>query len=180
MILPMNPVAWRDLAENLVSATQALCALRKPRYRSGARNVSSSFVTQRTRGIKCANQQFLRQSPWYSGFRPVTAHWTNGPRNASQPVRRLGRLALCCWMATRSKAPLSVALLVDSPARTGSFGSNRSVSRNPECAIEPSNSFISPLLNPLRASVWGSFSCAIAAKPALFPVIGSIKGETHV
>jgi hypothetical protein len=78
---------------------------------------------------------------------------------------------------------LLVALLVQSPAKTNSFGSNVSLGCFTRDTLETDHFFISPLLSPLCASVRGSLSCLqITARecPAHFENSRSIKGVAYV
>ena len=185
MNLPIESTIWRKSAEIICFFIKRVCARILTRYGCFTGCQTSSPLEQIKRGIKCTNQQFLRRLPWYSDYRLVTAlSWINAQPTASQQVQRLAQLGPFCWTEIRSKAPLSVALLVESPAKIDSFGSNRSLGRFVRSILEPLNSFISPLLNPLRGCVWGSFSClnAIFMRecPALSNTFGPIKGETYV
>ena len=156
MNLPMKSVIWHLCAESRVVAKTPVCFAPLSRYQRPARDLSSRLGTQIKRARRCVNLQFLQHSLRYSACRPATARWTSAPRNASAPVLSSGRLARLCWTAIRSKALLSVALLVASPAKTGTFGNNSSV--------EQLNSFISPLLGPLRVFGRGLFSCLSGMK----------------
>ena len=185
MNLPIESTVWRKSAEMTCFLIKRVCARIPTRYGCVKGSQLSGPLEQIKRGIKCTNQQFLRRSPWYSDYRPVTAQsWTNAQPTASRQALQLALSGPYCWTAIRSKAPLSVALLVESPAKIDSFGSNRSLGRFVRSILEPLNSFISPLLNPLRGCVWGSFSClnAIFMRecPALSNTFGPIKGETYV
>ncbi len=151
MNLPMKTVIWHHCADKATADKTAVCFTPLSRYQSSARDLSSRLGTQIKRVITCVTSQFLQHSLRYSVCRPATARWTSAPRNASVQVQLSGRLARLCWTAIRSRALLSVALLVASPAKTGTFGNNSSVERL--------NSFISPLLGPLRLFGRGLFSC---------------------
>ncbi len=185
MNLPIETTVWRKSAEMTCFFIKRVCAVNPTRYGCYTVCQSSGPLEQIKRGIKCTNQQFLWRSPCYSDYRLVTAlSWINSQPTASPRALRLALLGPFCWTEIRSKAPLSVALLVASPAKTDSFGSNRSLGRFVRIAFEPLSSFISPLLNPLRGRVWGSYSClnALFAHecPALSNTFGPIKGETYV
>ena len=168
----MKSVIWHFCADPQGAAHQGLCFTGFPRYLLSARGLSSRLKTQVKRGKTCVSYQFLRPSPRYSGCQPAPARWTNAPRNASVLVRLLARLARHCWLAIRSKAPLSVALLVGSPAKTDTFGNSS--------FVKPLNSFISPLLGPLRTRERGLFSCLIGMKTRQIFRNSPIEGTAHV
>jgi hypothetical protein len=173
VILPIKDAVWRVCAEMRCTSYLGLCALRALRYGFLAQGLSSRLLAQTKRGLTCAKQVFLQLWPQYSGYRRATTRWwTNAPKNASAPARLLGHLGPFFWTETRSQAPLSVACLVASPAKTGSFWSKR--------ATAPLTPFISPLLDPHRASDWGFFSRLHDAEPAVIPVLVQSKVQPHV
>ncbi len=184
MNMPIESVIWRNNAESAVLFFKRVCRVNPTGYRDGTGCLSSGFPASKKRGIKCTRAQFLRRLPWFSDYLRVTARlWISAQPIAPQQVRPLAQLGPCCWTAIRSKALLSVALLVQLPAKTGTFGSNRYLAAAPTSAATSVFSFISPLLNPLRVSVRGFFSCLHVSaheSPAHSENSRSIKGVAYV
>ena len=185
MNLPNESIVWRKSADIASCMNKRVCAWNPSLYGCGTGCLSSGSLEQTKRGIQCTKLQFWRQSSQFSDYPHVTARWWISVQSTAQPLAQVLVLsARSCWTEIRSKALLLVALLVQSPAKTNSFGSNRSLASSFWAQLEPFNSFISPLLNPLRVSVRGSFSCLNAKFgrecPALNSNFGSIKGETYV
>ncbi len=184
MNMPIESMMWRKCAEIKGLWIKGVCGSNPLRYGLLTGYLSSGPLEQNKRGIKCTKLQFWRPSPQYSGYPHVTARWwISAQSTAQRSARAQVQLARSCWTVIRSKAPLLVALLVQLPAKTNSFGSNLSFGCFTRDTLESFNSFISPLLSPLRASVWGSFSCLHVSEhecPAHSENSRSIKGVAYV
>lgn len=185
MNLLIESTMWRKCAELMGPFNKWVCRQNLRGYGHPTGCLSSGSLFKSRRGIKCTNHRFWRHSSQFSDYPHATQRqWISGQLTAQPLAQEPAQSARSCWTAIRSKALLLVALLVQLPAKTNSFGSNRSLATPFGAQLEPFNSFISPLLNPLRVSVRGSFSCLNVKFgrecPALNSNFGSIKGETYV
>lgn len=160
MNMAIESMMWRKCAEINRLLIGGLCWRIPLRYGLFTGCLSGRPLEQNKRRIKCTRAQFWRQSSQFSDYPHVTARWwISAQSTARRWARAQAPLARSCWKVIRSKALLMVALLVQLPAKTNSFGSNLSVGCFTRDTLEAFNSFISPLLSPLCVCVWGSFSC---------------------
>ena len=150
MNLLIESETWQENAQTMPVLSKIICQGPSLRYRLDMVKLTQNSAPYKSRGKNTCAQQHSWHLFRFLGFRPATARWMNAPQNASAPVRLLAALQQHLWTETQSKALLSVALLVVSPAKTDRFGINR--------LPKQLNSFISPLLHPLRVSGRGLFS----------------------
>ena len=151
MIMPMNPDVWQQSAEARTGCVIPLCNRKTARYRLFAGGCSSGFPLPTNRGKRCQKSnislELLARCPSPHATQQSTTERSIGQLQVLRSVLSQQYLR----MATSLRARWLAALLVHSPAKTDLFGNN--------CAPERLNSFISPLLRPLRVCGRGLFSC---------------------
>ena len=162
---PMISGIWRLSAETPTSEPHVACAITALVYRDpagvlrGGHRSKEKQKSRTKRGRTCSGRAHGIRPLWprYSGWRRVETRSATRRSNGLAPAPQSARLAPSFWKVTRSKALLSVAWLVDSPPKTGTFGNNR--------FDKQLDSFISPLTCPPRDSGRGPFLVSPAWVP---------------
>lgn len=120
MNTPTYPLFWQCSAQNPLVAGGSLCLSGAKRYRLSEQGKDPAF---KARGKICKAVEFSSDSSWYSRWVRVTGLMTE-PLTVLQRAQQLGRLQQHLLAATRLKALLSVAQLVQSPENADRFGAD--------------------------------------------------------